>query len=78
MCATAEYGSALHEQLGLTENEPGPRTQTEVSGDDERRRVEGVWTHVDKGEGVFSCTVVPDASDELRGLWVAALAVRYD
>jgi hypothetical protein len=76
--ASAECGSALHDQLGLSENDTAPRTQSEVTGDDERRKVEGVWTHVDVGEGSFSCTVVSDGSDELRGLRVAALAVRYD
>ena len=75
--ASAECGSALHDELGLSEDDTGPRTQTEVTGDDEPRRVEGVWTHVDLGQGSFSCTVVPDASDELRGLRVTALAVRY-
>jgi hypothetical protein len=76
--ASAECNSALHDELGLSENETGPRTRTQVTGDDERRQLAGVWTHVEVGEGSFSCTVVPDADDELRGLRVAALAVRYD
>ena len=74
--ASAECDSALHDELGLSEHETGPQTRTEVTGDDEGRHVEGTWTSAAAGEGSFSCDVVPDAGDELRGLRVTRIDVQ--
>ena len=73
--ASAECGSALHDELGLSEDDGGVQTRTQVTGDDERRHVEGTWTHAAAGEGSFTCDVVSDAGDDLRGLRVARLDV---
>jgi hypothetical protein len=74
--ASAACGSALHDELGLSENETGPQTRTEVTGDDAGRHVEGTWTSATAGEGSFTCDVVPDADDELRGLRVSRIDVQ--
>ena len=74
--ASAACGSALHDELGLSENETGPQTRTEVTGDDDGRHVEGTWTSATAGEGSFTCDVVPDADDELRGLRVSRIDVQ--
>ncbi len=72
--ASAECGSALHDELGLTENQTGPRTKTEVTGDDEGRHVEGTWTSGDGEQGAFTCDVVAD-DHSLRGWRVTDLDV---
>jgi len=74
--ASAACGSALHHELGLAEDETGPRTRTEISVHDEGRHVEGTWSSAAAGKGSFTCDVVPDAGDELRGLRVTSIDVQ--
>jgi hypothetical protein len=73
--AAAKCSGALHEELGLDEGEHVDTSDVRVTGDDERR-VSGRWTGTAAGQGEFSCVVVPDASDELRGLRVTDLSVQ--
>ena len=47
-----------------------------VEGTDAERTVEGRWVHPTKGEGPFTCVVVPDANDKLRGLRVIRIEVQ--
>jgi hypothetical protein len=75
--AAAECASAVHDELGLEETDTSLDTSdVGVTGDDARLRVEGGWQVPDGGSGRFTCVVVPDESDELRGLRVSDLDVR--
>jgi hypothetical protein len=74
--AAAECASAIHDELGLAESDTGLRTSNmTVDGDGDERRVAGRWDVPDGGQGEFTCVVVPDDSDKLRGLRVADLHV---
>jgi len=74
--AAAKCSGALHEELGLGEGEHVDTSDVRVTGDDDERRVSGRWTGTAAGQGEFSCVVVPDASDELRGLRITDLSVQ--
>jgi hypothetical protein len=74
--ASAECTSAVHDDLGLAESDTSLRTsEVTVDGDDDERRVAGRWEVPDGGHGEFTCVVVPDDSDQLRGLRVTDLKV---
>jgi hypothetical protein len=72
--ASAECGSAVHDDLGLGENDTALHTDTEVVESGDGRHVNGSWTHPDEGQGTFSCDVVPD-QHRLRGWRVTGLDV---
>jgi hypothetical protein len=74
--ATAKCAHAVHDELGLTEAETVRTSDVTVEGDDDERRLTGRWEVADAGYGEFDCVVVPDESDELRGLRVTELDVR--
>jgi hypothetical protein len=74
--AAAKCSGALHGELGLAENEHVETSDVLVTGDDAERQVSGRWTEAGSGDGEFTCVVVPDASDELRGLRVTDLSVQ--
>jgi hypothetical protein len=74
--AAAKCASAVHDELGLAESDTSLDTSdVGVTGDDAERRVEGRWQVSDGGSGRFTCVVVPDESDKLRGLRVTDLDV---
>ena len=74
--ASAECASAVHDDLGLAESDTSLRTSdVTVGGDDDERRVAGRWEVPDGREGEFTCVVVPDDSNRLRGLRVTDLDV---
>jgi hypothetical protein len=73
--AAAECRSAVHDDLNLPENESTQTSDMQVTKDDDGLRVTGRWSAT-AGEGEFSCVVVPDASDEPRGLRVTDLSVQ--
>ena len=74
--ATAECGTAVREDLSLTEGEPFSTSDVAVEEEGEAHRVTGRWEVTGGGYGEFDCVVVPDESDELRGLRVTELEVR--
>jgi hypothetical protein len=74
--AAAKCSGALHGELGLGDGEHVDTSDISVTGDDDERRVSGRWTDSRARKGEFSCVVVPDASDELRGLRVTDFAVQ--
>jgi len=74
--AAAECGSAVRDDLDLPGNESMQTSDMQVAKEDEGLRVTGRWSSTTPAEGEFSCVVVPDATDELRGLRVTDLSVQ--
>jgi hypothetical protein len=74
--AAAECGAAVREGLVLAESEPFSTRDVAVEKEGEAHRVTGRWEVTDAGYGTFDCVVVPDETDELRGLRVTELEVR--
>jgi hypothetical protein len=60
----------------MPEDESIRTSDMRVTEDDDGLRVTGRWSSAAASEGEFSCLVVPDASDELRGLRVTDLSVQ--
>jgi hypothetical protein len=75
--ATATCTGAVHDELDLPDGEPVRSQDVTVQRDADEQRVTGLWeAAVGAGFGEFTCVVVPDDSDELRGLRVTDLEVR--
>lgn len=74
--AAAKCASAVHDELGLTDGATVRTSDVTVEGDDDERRLTGRWEATDAGSGEYECVVVPDETDELRGLRVTLLEVR--
>ena len=75
--AAAKCTNAVHRDLGLPEGDASLDTdEVFVEGSDPERTVTGRWTHPSKGQGLVTCGVVPDPSDELRGLRVTRIDVQ--
>jgi hypothetical protein len=74
--AAAKCTSAVHHDLGLRDGETVRTDDVAFEGDDDERRLTGRWEAADAGSGDFDCVVVPDESDDLRGLRVTELEVR--
>ena len=75
--AVAKCQLPLHQRLGIVEGTSLSTTDVGVreAGED-RREVTGAYTLAEgAGGGRYSCVVVPDASDQLRGLRVERLDV---
>lgn len=75
--ATAKCTNAVHGDLGLPESDTSLDTdEVFVQGSDPERTVTGQWTHPAKGSDLFTCSVVPDPADKLRGLRVTRIDVQ--
>ena len=75
--AAAKCTRAVSLELGLPEGDTTLNlTGVLVEGTDAERTVEGRWVHPNEGEGPFTCVVVPDAADKLRGLRVTSVDVQ--
>ena len=75
--AAAKCTRAVSTELTLPEGDTNLNlTGVFGEGTDAERTVEGRWVHPTKGEGPFTCVVVPDANDKLRGLRVIRIEVQ--
>lgn len=77
--AAAKCASAVHGELGLSNTDTSlDTTEIQVHGSASERTVTGRWSHSAEGAGGYTCVVVPDASDKLRGLRVISLKVEEE
>ena len=75
--ATATCFSALERELDLVEGDTGVFSSgMDLTESGDGWRVGGSWEHRTLGEGRFTCDVVPDADDALRGMRVTAIDVQ--
>jgi hypothetical protein len=73
--AVAECANAVHDDLELLDGQHVRTSDVGVEGEDADWRMTGRWEVADAGGGEFTCVVVPDEDDELRGLRVTEIEV---
>lgn len=75
--AVAECANAVHEDLDLLDGQTVRTRDVGVGlgAEGTEGRMSGRWEVAGVGRGEFTCLVVPDEDDELRGLRVTELQV---